>query len=540
MMFANARSDDEMAMMIFLFIIAAAAAAATYARKRWVPSSDAHGTAAFLEEPQMKKHGLFGGRGLILGRTFGGKLIRVPRYVALVAFGGAGSGKGIGLCIPNLLTHKGSAFVFDTKGDLHQATADRRRKAGNRIIRLAPWNGGADAYNPLDEIRDGPFLIDDCKALAESLVAKTGMEHDPFWGSAATSLIAGVLILVLREMSGPARSLPTLLKIIGDAELLAGAADKLRKLGGNAAVYGSIIQGHFEKGATLSKTGQSVVATAREHLSWATSDLIGKAVTSSTFSAKDLLRPDVTLYLQVPPDMLAAANGYLRCVLSTLLRTIGREGDEKKSEVLFLLDEAAQLSGLSALEQALVVGRASGCRLFLAYQSVSQAEAAFKDKPTLLLDNADVQVFLCPPTGYETAERVSKILGEYTQCVEGYSTNEGENWSSTSGTSSGGSSSSGTAGGSSGSSLNYSVAARALLKTEEILTLPADVLIATVRGLPGPIIAKRISWYSDWDFNPAARGRWPKIAWKWLIFVALAAGLGVLLLAKRAAQGGPW
>ena len=45
---------------------------------------------------------------------------------------------------------------------------------------------------------------------------------------------------------------------------------------------------------------------------------------------------------------------------------------------------------------------------------------------------------------------------------------------------------------------------RPLLRPEEVLTLSDDYLIAFQRGLPAPILARRIKWYRDAAFNPAA------------------------------------
>ena len=60
-------------------------------------------------------------------------------------------------------------------------------------------------------------------------------------------------------------------------------------------------------------------------------------------------------------------------------------------------------------------GRSAGCRLLLAYQSDSQIRTAFKDKPTLLYDNCSTQIYLGAASSYETAERLSKTLGDWTQ-----------------------------------------------------------------------------------------------------------------------------
>jgi type IV secretion system protein VirD4 len=193
-----------------------------------------------------------------------------------------------------------------------------------------------------------------------------------------------------------------------------------------------------------------------------------------------------------------------------------------------LIDEASALgSSLPALEEALVRGRSAGVRLLLAYQSDSQIKAAFRDKPTLLYDNCGTQIYLGAASSYETAERLSKSIGDWTQVVESYSENESES-RQRSHDSSGGSSQS-----TRGSSTSYSENGRALLRPEEILTLDNDCLIVLQRGLP-PILAKRVKWYQEPEFNGSARRqRVPmRLSLRWRLIVAVI--LGFLVWAWQA------
>src|SRR5262249_32309579 len=154
------------------------------------------------------------------------------------------------------------------------------------------------------------------------------------------------------------------------------------------------------------------------HLSFLDSDLVGRAIATSTFDPADLRKPGMTLYMQIPPEQLDAQRGLLRCWVATLVRTIGAVGNEEEGEVLFLLDEASARGSLPAIEEALVRGRSAGVRLLLAYQSDSQVRTAFKDKPTLLYDNCSTHIYLGAASSYESAERLSKSIGDWTQVVE--------------------------------------------------------------------------------------------------------------------------
>jgi type IV secretion system protein VirD4 len=276
----------------------------------------------------------------------------------------------------------------------------------------------------------------------------------------------------------------------------------------------------------FTREGASVMSTVQRHLSFLDSDLVSGSVARSTFDVRDLLKPGTSLFLQIPPDQLEAQRGLLRCWLSTLIREIGREGNERKAEVLCLLDEASALGSLAAVEEALVRGRSAGVRLLLAYQSDSQVRTAFKDKPTLLYDNCSVQLYL-GVTSIESAERLSKTLGEWTQVVE--SANENESRSRTGG----GFDSPGNGTQTSrtwSSSRNWQPQARALLKPEELLTLSRDYLIALIAGMP-PVLARRIKWYADPLFRSLVATPAPAL-W-WVLLAGLVTLLGWALLAGR-------
>jgi type IV secretion system protein VirD4 len=500
----NPTAEDQGAAL--LIIAAAVLVAILLARRRWRGSGTAFGTASFLSDSALRAAGMLAGYGLVLGRTFKGALIRLPDYCHVLLCGTPGSGKGVSIIIPNLLSYlSGSIVCFDTKGDLYDTTAKPRAAKGQRIIRLAPFNGGTGALNPLDAMPcDSPMLVDSARALAEALVVRQGTEPDPYWNDKSVQVLCAVLVLVLLRFDQEDRNLSSVQEIVSDPDLLKAASKMLQEIGGIPGRLGAQLKTHFDKETSaFTKEGSSVLSCVTRHLSFLDSGMVAKAVATSTFDPAELRKPGITLFLQIPPDQLEAQKGLLRCWISTLVRVIGAVGSEWDGETLFLLDEASALGSLPALEEAMVRGRSAGVRLLLAYQSDSQVKAAFKDKPTLLYDNCSTQIYLGAASSYETAERLSKTLGDWTQVVEQYGENESH---PTGGMSQQGGQSS------RGSSVNYSETGRALLRPEEILTLDNDRILVLQRGL-SPILANRVKWYEDPEFNPAALKRsnsaWP-------------------------------
>ncbi|HYV37937.1 MAG TPA: type IV secretory system conjugative DNA transfer family protein [Gemmataceae bacterium] len=488
---------DQEALVILAGVILVIAA---LMRRRWRPSTTAFGTARWASEKTLQAAGMLGQRGLILGRTMRGKLIRVPNYCHVLLVGATGSGKGVSIIIPNLLSYfRGSLVCFDTKCDLFAACRKRRASKGNRLIRLAPFGNSKDSFNPLDTIhKDSPKLVDEARAMSEALVVRLGTEHDPHWNDKAAQVIAAILVLVLLRFEVEDRSLNSVQEIASDPKMLMAAAKKLREMGGIPARLGNQVMALFEpaQAGALTKEGAGVASTVARHLAFLDSELVAESVARSTFDPAILLKPGTSLFLQIPPDQLEAQKGLLRCWISTLVRMIGSAGDERKGEVLVLADEASALGSLSALEEALVRGRSAGVRLLVAYQSDSQVQATFKDKPTLLYDNCNTHIYL-GASSIESAERISRSLGDWTQVLEGYGTNESRSRSE------GGYPPSVSNQEGQGSSFNYSVTGRALLRPDEILRLRDDCLICLQRGM-APILARRIKWYRDPAFRPAA------------------------------------
>src|SRR5437868_5004494 len=108
-----------------------------------------------------------------------------------------------------------------------------------RVIRLAPFNGGNDALTPLDPIPfDSPTLVDSAHALAAALVVRQETETDPHWNEKAIQVIRAVLVLVLLRFKGEDRNLTTVQEIISDAEMLRAAVAKLQQIGGIPARLG--------------------------------------------------------------------------------------------------------------------------------------------------------------------------------------------------------------------------------------------------------------------------------------------------------------
>jgi len=490
-------------------------------RRRWIASRTAFGKAEWASEKCLRRAGMFGRHGLILGRTLNGRLIRLREYCHILLVGPTGSGKGEGFIKPQLSKYPGSVICFDPKADLYASAAAQRSRMGQRVICLAPSKGDADTLNPCDTIpADSPTLIDDARVTADSIVVRQGTEPDPHWCDKSVQVICALLVLVLMRFEGEERSLSSVQEIASDPKLIFAAAEALRDIGGIPERLGNQLGALFADGESmqLTREGASIMSSVQKFLGFLDSPSAATSVARTTFPLKDLWEPPgSTIFIQVGLERLEAQRPLIRCWLTTLMRVIGRAGDERKTQVLFLLDEFSALvgNGLTAVEEALVRGRQAGIRLVIVCQSDSQVKAAFKHTPELIYDNCSTHIYL-PPSSIETAERLSKCLGDFTQVVESAADNE-----SMSRQEAGLNSQNGSKQLSRGCNRNWQPQGRALMRPEELLTMSRDHLIVLVGGMP-PILARRVKYFADPLFGRAPRfQRSCSLMWWFLLATAV-------------------
>ena len=214
-------------------------------------------------------------------------------------------------------------------------------------------------------------------------------------------VICGLLIFVLLHLEGKERSLNGLRELASDPKLVQAAAEKLVEMGSVPARFGNHVLGLHEK----ERSG--IMSTVARHLSFLIPNWSPMRSPKAALTRVSCARPKAREQHSTSAFLRTSwkpKRGLLGCWISTLIRVIGTTGDENNAEVLTLIDEASALGSLSALEEALVRGRSAGVRLLLAYQSDSQVRIAFRDKPTLIYDNSDAQLYLGGANSFETAE----------------------------------------------------------------------------------------------------------------------------------------
>jgi type IV secretion system protein VirD4 len=158
------------------------------------------------------------------------------------------------------------------------------------------------------------------------------------------------------------------------------------------------------------------------------------------------------------------------------------------SNVSFVLDEAASLGRMDALDDAVDKYRGYGVRLQFYFQSVSQLRKCFPDgqEQTLL---SNVSQVLFGTNDLPTAEYISNRLGEQTIVVSSGGTSTGTSHQMSS-------KGDGSTTHSKNASDNWGQLGRKLLKPEEVLALDKRTAITFTPGVP-PIWTTLVRYYEE-------------------------------------------
>ena len=430
-----------------------------------------------------------------LGVRRAGEFIRINDFVHLATFAPAGGGKSVSVLVPNLLSYPGNCVVVDPKGELFKLTAKHRRKQfGNQIVRLDPallMGPGADRFNPFDWIdpRSRDFM-GQCRDVANMMVVRTGLEHDPHFNDSAENAIAAFIAYICALEGNPAaRNLRNMRTQLASRANYEAALELMRQHTGFDGVLEQLSQSlswHVER-----ELG-SVMSTVQRHTKVFDEPLVEDCTGKSTFNPRELRDGRMTVYLIIPGDRLVVWASLLRLWLGCLLRIITRGVPTERNPVLFLVDECAHIGRMQALEDAFTLLRGSGIRMWVFFQSLEQLKKCFGDNAATVLDNLATQQYFAI-TSYETAEAISKRIGDETIIIRTEGDNRGRSSPVGGDGRSGGSRNT-------GSNVSFSEAARRLLKAEEILVLPEHSAIVFHKN-NYVVICDKIKYYSDRAFR---------------------------------------
>jgi type IV secretion system protein VirD4 len=422
--------------------------------------------------------------GLLLGRMWQKKFPKTkdPRYRVcrhVLTCAPTGAGKGVGCVIPNLLAYPGSVVCLDVKGENFAVTAQVRRDMGQDVWCLDPFGVTGEAghsLNWLDAIdlnRDS--CVGDAAALAETLVVR-GAGQDSFWDDAAANLIQGV-VLYAASLPIPERHMGSVRRLLTlpEAEMTEamGAVAQMQSL-----AFG--IAGRIA-GSFLGKSDRersAVLSTAQRHTAFLDDPRIDRALRSTHIDFASLKDRPQTVYIVLPPDKLVAYGRFARATLGLAMQAMMQRPGLPTHDVVFVLDEFAQLGHFAAVENNIAILRGYGVSLWLLVQDLSQLRGVYAKWETFLA-NTVLQAFATQDM--HTARYLSEMLGQATLQVA--SSSKSQSWSHRGDASS-------------GTNEGISPHARLLMTPDEVRRVSAHQVLVFEQGQP-PQRLLRLDYRTD-------------------------------------------
>jgi type IV secretion system protein VirD4 len=443
-----------------------------------------YGSARWAERREIRRAGLLGPDGVVLGRLDGSYLRHDgPEHV--LCFAPTRSGKGVGLVIPTLLTWPHSTIVHDIKGENFQLTSGWRARFGS-VLLFDPTNPGSATYNPLLEIRKGDCEVRDAQNIADILVDPEGaLERRNHWEKTSHSLLVGAILHVLyaeadKTLAGVANFLSDPSRPI-EATLNAMLATP--HLG--ERVHPVVASAARELLNKSENERSGVLSTTMSFLGLYRDPVVAKVTGSSDWRISDLVDRDqpISLYLVIPPSDIARTKPLMRLVLNQIGRrlTESLDTDRRRQKLLLMLDEFAALGRLDFFESQLAFMAGYGIRSFLITQSLNQLERAYGPNHAIL-DNCHIRIAFST-NDERTAKRVSDALGTATEmrAMKNYAGHRLSPWLGH-------------------LMVSRQETSRPLLTPGEVMQLSPNAAIVMVSGLR-PVRARKVRYYEDPQFQ---------------------------------------
>lgn len=121
-------------------------------------------------------------------------------------------------------------------------------------------------------------------------------------------------------------------------------------------------------------TFSGAFGNATDDTEWLASGVYGDLVSGDAFSMSDLVRGNLTVFVQVPMEALRETPAVARVLVGSMLDAVFAANGRVNGRVAFFLDEAVLLGPMNALETARDQGRKYKVTLQLFYQSEGQIE----------------------------------------------------------------------------------------------------------------------------------------------------------------------
>lgn len=454
------------------------------------PRQSLHGDAKWGTRRDAAKAGLLEqpDDGIIVGKLGNDYLTAsLQQYPHVMLAAPTGSGKGVGVVIPNLLNWNHSVIVLDIKLENWTLTAGFRKQHGHEVYLFNPLSPErlTHRWNPLAYISEDPNLrVDDVQAIGQILFPDID-GTDPIWSASCRSLFTG-LVLYLIETPGKPVTLGQVAR-----EAYSGDDKRWKKIVEARQAEGNALSqacaaSLLDYVNTSDNTRTSIRKTFTSRFDLFTNPIIDAATSANDFDISAVRKRRISIYLGITPNTLdrlaPLLNLFFQQVVDLNTRELPEHNKALKYQCLLLPDEFRSLGKMKVLVNGIAFFRGYGLRVLPIFQAPSQVREVYGDDAAkTFFKNHHIRLAYTP-ADIDDATEISRELGNFTYKA----TSKSKPMAFSKGT----------------QSQSESDQARALLLPQEVKDIGEDEAIIFAKGCK-PLRVTKIRWYKD----PTFKGR---------------------------------
>ncbi len=361
----------------------------------------------------LKKARLLDKKGLVLGK-FQGRYLRNDGQTHCFTFAPTGSGKGVGIVIPNLLEWPDSILCLDVKGENHELTSGYRHSIGQKVINFTPFSEfkTSHCYNPFDYVSSDPTKrITDLQLIATILVS-CAERADPHFPEEAQDLFVGLSLYILDN--------PKYTNTIGAVFRLLGTDQNFKELLPHIAetfpnLHESAKQLFYSYAHKAEKERSGIKSTLGRALKLWRNPVIDAVTNKSDFSFYDLRKRKHTVYFGVGVNHIDALSPLIRIFFEQAINVMTAHEPNPVTEprkVLMVLDEIHILGRMNVMSKIFTLLRSYNVRILGIIQGINALETIYKrEECSTIISNCAHRIFFENQCD-QTLAYVSKQCGE--------------------------------------------------------------------------------------------------------------------------------
>lgn len=371
------------------------------------------GSSRWATLVDLKKSKLLDKKGIVLGK-YKNHYLRNDDQTHCFTFAPTGSGKGVGIVIPNLLEWPDSILCLDVKAENHELTSGYRASLGHKIINFTPYSNfkTSHCYNPFDYISSDPHMrITDLQLIATILVT-CAERADPHFPEEAQDLFIGLALYILDHPEYP-NTIGSVFRLLGTdldfKELLPHIAQTFPNLHESAKqLFNS-----FAHKAEKERSG--IKSTLGRALKLWRNPVIDAVTSKSDFSFHDLRRRRHTVYFGVGVNHIDALSPLIRVFFEQAINVMTAHEPNPVTEprkVLMVLDEIHILGRMNVMSKIFTLLRSYNVRILGIIQGINALETIYKkEECSTIISNCAHRIFFENQCD-QTLTYVSKQCGE--------------------------------------------------------------------------------------------------------------------------------